>query len=295
MEEKEIKKEQRIVDNTSYKERFQFLLSINDNIICQRYFRINGFNNDSLESEELKDVMDEIVRLIQDELVSKSRIYMWYTRNEPTKLTGFLNGDKMELSRDMVLTLVDKSVEGKIPLGDGLVIEKTYFTYPDELIDETEDEKPQDGEFMFKFAFLVDEKPIYEYSWDANVYPKYIRNSVDLTNSDALYRDRDPMSLHFSVAIVRRLTYGRNDLVYTIIKKLCDTMSNTYTDEYGNYTKKMTYKTQDGGNKVYYYSTYNRPFVSDWRKAVEQKTRQYENWVNNNYSQKFLDYVDRNL
>ena len=50
MEEKEIKKEQRTIDNASYKERFQFMLSINDNIICQRYFRINGFNAESLES-----------------------------------------------------------------------------------------------------------------------------------------------------------------------------------------------------------------------------------------------------
>ena len=37
MEEKVIKK----VDNSSYREKFQFLLSINENVICQRYFREN--------------------------------------------------------------------------------------------------------------------------------------------------------------------------------------------------------------------------------------------------------------
>ena len=46
MLENNIKKETKVVDNEAYKERFQFLLWVNDNIICQRYFKINGFNND---------------------------------------------------------------------------------------------------------------------------------------------------------------------------------------------------------------------------------------------------------
>ena len=291
MEEKEIKKEQRTIDNASYKERFQFMLSINDNIICQRYFRINGFNAESLESEELKYVMDEIVELIQQELISKSRIYMWYTRDEPMKLTGFTN---VECSEGVLRALIDTKVVGKICDEDGNIYDKSYFEYPTEMI-ENDDEKPEDGEFVFKFSFLVDDKPVYTYAWDANVYPKYVRNSVDLTNSDAAYKDRDPMSLNFSAAIIYRLTYGRSDLVYSIIKKICDTLSNTYTDSFGNYTKKVVYSNKNGDDKTYYYTPYNKVVVNEWRKVLEQKTRQYENWVNNNFSQKYLDYIDKYL
>ena len=56
--EKEIKKEPKVFDNSSYRERFQFILQINENIICQRFFKINGFTYESLESEEFKNVMD---------------------------------------------------------------------------------------------------------------------------------------------------------------------------------------------------------------------------------------------
>lgn len=72
MDQTTVKKEYR-------SERFQFVLSVNDNIICQRYFRINGFNNASLSSLELKETIDNIVNVIDSDLTSKSRIYMWYT------------------------------------------------------------------------------------------------------------------------------------------------------------------------------------------------------------------------
>ena len=71
-------------------ERFEFTVFVNDNIICQRYFKINGFNNDSLRSLQFKETMDSVVRMIQDDLLSKSRIFMWYTREEPIKMTGFI-------------------------------------------------------------------------------------------------------------------------------------------------------------------------------------------------------------
>ena len=80
--EKEIKKEPKVFDNSSYRERFQFILQINENIICQRFFKINGFTYESLESEEFKNVMDEVVGMIQNDLISKSRIYEWYTTHK---------------------------------------------------------------------------------------------------------------------------------------------------------------------------------------------------------------------
>jgi hypothetical protein len=40
---------------------FEFVLYINDNIICQRFFNIKNYNEDVLKSFELKELMDEIV------------------------------------------------------------------------------------------------------------------------------------------------------------------------------------------------------------------------------------------
>ena len=55
MEEK-IKKESKFVDNVAYKSKFQFLIWVNDNVICQRYFKINGFNEESVTRKSLVTV-----------------------------------------------------------------------------------------------------------------------------------------------------------------------------------------------------------------------------------------------
>ena len=257
MEKEEVKKDYKL-ENDAYKERFQFYLSVNDNIICQRYFKINGFNNESLESLELKETLDECVQMIQQDLVSKSRIFMWYTRDEPLKFTGFTKNSTVS----------------------------TYFTYPENTTDKYSDnEKLNENEVQFKFTFSVDNKPVYEHIWDGTVYPKYVRNGVDLTNSDVLYRDREPLSLHFSVAIVRYLTNGRNDLVYHIIKKICEVMS--FQNGEVKYTKSVTF-----GEK-YFLNPYPRKYVNSWREYVKDKT---DNYFSKLYpSQKKIEYIDNKL
>ena len=42
-------------DSIDYKEPYEFRLLIGDSIICQRYFKINNFNQASLTSMELTD------------------------------------------------------------------------------------------------------------------------------------------------------------------------------------------------------------------------------------------------
>ena len=65
--EQENPKREVILNNESYKERFQFILSLGENIICQRYFRINGFNPESVESYELKEITEEEYDLVCSE------------------------------------------------------------------------------------------------------------------------------------------------------------------------------------------------------------------------------------
>ena len=270
MVEKDIKKETKVVDNEAYKERFQFLLWVNDNIICQRYFKINGYNNDSLRSLEFKDTMDEIVRTIQEDLISKSRIFMWYTNEEPIKMTGFVN-DLENRGEDDVILLTSTNYKGPVELTDGTVVDKTYFSYPEGMEDSYSDnELLPEYDVTFKFQMLVDEKPVYERIWDGTVYPKYVRNGVDLTNSDSLYKDKEPSSLHFSFAIIRHMTYGKIDLVYHIIKQICEVMSYKFEDS-NKYTKRVSY-----GDRKYLLSTYNKDYVDAARKATLDKTKAYQ-------------------
>lgn len=68
-------------------QRFEFVLYINKHIICQRYFNIKDFNEDSLYSLEIKELMDRLVGmnngqfgtlgLIPDHLRKKSVDYLW--------------------------------------------------------------------------------------------------------------------------------------------------------------------------------------------------------------------------
>ena len=72
-------------------QRFEFVLYINDHIICQRYFNIRDYNEDSVKSLEMKDLMDNIVGMnngdfgslgiIPRYLKNKSVDYLWDNYN----------------------------------------------------------------------------------------------------------------------------------------------------------------------------------------------------------------------
>lgn len=77
-------------NNESYKtnnDRFEFVLYVNDNIVCQRLFSIMDFNENFVKSHELKEMMDNLCGvnidkwgthgLIPSYLKSKSVNYLW--------------------------------------------------------------------------------------------------------------------------------------------------------------------------------------------------------------------------
>ena len=289
MDIKENKKEINRLNNLLFKDRFQFILKINNDIVCQRFFKINGLLYEALESEEMKLVMDEVVEMIKKDLTSKSRVYDWYTR--PTtriKMTGFIDDNKEYSDIDKHLILTNSEVD-KIVCQNGEVIEKTYIDYTDDGLDTfIESERPKEGEFVFKFSFLFDDKVMYEQAWDANVYHKFVRNSVDLSNSDLSYKDKDPITLPFVLNIVKSMTSDKTDLIYHIIKKICFVLSSSYTEAGFEYTKRMNY-----GDKKYRCSTFNSDYVNGWRNATEQKTRKYFNTMYP--SDKQIEYIEKYL
>ena len=90
-------------------QRFEFVLYINRNIICQRYFSIKDYNEKSLNSLELKELMDTLVGmnngqfgslgLIPAQLKAKAVDYLWknynpyYTKKEDTPKNLFEKED----------------------------------------------------------------------------------------------------------------------------------------------------------------------------------------------------------
>lgn len=321
MEDK-IREKTKFVDNIAYKSKFQFLIWVNDNVICQRYFKINGFNEESVYTEEFNNCMNGIVRSIQEDLESKSRIFMWYTNmSEPMKMQGFLTDEEIEkYGHDFFMLMNDSRVSGKIEAHDGKIFTKEYFKFCEDTTNEFGDtERPEEGEFTFKFSFLIDDVPVFEKIWDGNVYPKFVRNGVDLTNNYAYYDNKDTSALSFGAAIIRYMQRGKINLISDFIRRICETLSNTYMEKY-EYTKEIgVYKNNNKINKekydeaVAYYGvikpivtghtdikpetkTYNylsafEAYKQSWRKSVRKKTLEY---FDNMYpSLRQIDYIEK--
>jgi|TARA_R110000868_G_scaffold216_9_gene2087 hypothetical protein len=56
--------------------KMEFLLTLNDNIIVQRYYNVKGYNKDAKNSVELYDAVDEIRNQIHQDLKMKTITYM---------------------------------------------------------------------------------------------------------------------------------------------------------------------------------------------------------------------------
>lgn len=76
--------------NTTYtakkieEQRFEFVLLINDKIICQRYFNVRDYNQDVVKSLELKELMDTITGndgIIPNHLKKRTIEYLWDNYN----------------------------------------------------------------------------------------------------------------------------------------------------------------------------------------------------------------------
>lgn len=248
MEEK-IKKETR-PENEAFKERYQFLLEVNDFTICQRYFKVNDFIKGSIQTVEFTNTMENIVSMLKSDLERKSRIYQWYTANLPLKLTGF--------KPDFV-------GEPEYIYSENETTNETY--------DDVEELKPYD--VTFKLTFLIDEKPVYTRIWDGTVYPKYVRNSVDLLNYCPNYTD--VLSLNFKQMLKYKMSVGEPDLTYKMIKMVYDTISGKPEEK--TFTTITNYKNVENGvvkNEVNYKTiTYNKEYIDGWREYTKKKTADY--------------------
>jgi hypothetical protein len=257
---------------SDYKEPYEFRLLIDDNIICQRYFKINNFNPNSLSSLELIDVIRECANMIDEDLKSKTRIYLWHMapvvfQNEAEMRQWFANPEKHSKVRCFEnIVLRDK--------------DNTEYTWDGEKLILC-DKKICDGTFTtplsdkdtltYEFAFYVNEKKVASTIFDG-VYPHYIRRNIDLSNTRGKFEGDDLSRLSFESYILNRLVYDKQDLIKKIVKEICYVCSvpdNSY------YTQVETFK-KPNGEVVTYPLNVNDPKVFNAMYAKEiAKAKKY--------------------
>ena len=68
--------------------KFEFLLKINGNIICQRYFAVKNFNTKSVNSVDLYYCSEDCVEFVENQLKDKAIDYLWNQYNPYDKQTS---------------------------------------------------------------------------------------------------------------------------------------------------------------------------------------------------------------
>ena len=240
-----------------YKERFEFRFTVGNNIICQRYFRINNFNALSLSSIELLHTIRDCGAMIDDDLKDKTEKYLTYS------------APKIFNTVDEMKRYFEKEENRKaMRLGWGIVIKdpsapnyawgkKNEPVPVAEKFDNGEFNEPltNDDRVTYKFAFYDNGREVCATSWEG-VYPKYVRNSIDLSNKKGkLSEDDDPSRLNFDSWVLYKMVEGKSDIVYKIIKDICFACSS---QDNSWYTIHMSFITPKGKVKKYDNTTYQR-------------------------------------
>jgi hypothetical protein len=208
-----MKEEKEITNTGEYKKmKYEFLLRINDQIICQRFFDIFNFNPDCIYSCEFKKKFDQIIDMIKEDLTSKTRVYMYHV------CPSF--ADKRKLDE----------------------FQKAGF-YKSELWSEIDDEfipgAKKLEETLLVFEFKVMGRTVMTAGWSANEYPKFIRSSINICNHQFIqatptsridFKKVDDNTLKYEHLLKKRIHMGREDLVPKIIKIFRDvcSMENEY-------------------------------------------------------------------
>ena len=268
------------VKEKDYKEeRFEFALFVNDNIICKRNFRIFNFIEGSMNTLEFKDTVDKVVKLIDDDLKSKSRVFTWYyfNPNEPDAFEEFAGKPLEPWTCTFKLVISDNKREVISKIWDG-------YAYP---------------------------KPIREKVDLSN-------KNVKVTNKDGQSFSYEKESffksnegrLSFEHEVRKAMIGDKPDVLLQITKKICEACSPTkeelkevgrfnpresskYLTNYTTYEdyypgSETTIKKDNDGNEIkvtkktgkpkrYAYSLYltNKKVENAWGRAVAEKTKKY--------------------
>jgi hypothetical protein len=209
-----------------YKERFEFELTVGNNIICQRYFRINNFNPTSLRSYELTDAIRRCVAVIDRDLKDKTHTYleMYAPKvfSSVEEMTAFLsnseNVKKMTPGEGLVVRGNSKTDYVFVKQG---VAQEIGYKFDDGELSES---NAEDNKTTYKFAFKVDGREVCTVIWDG-YYPKFVRDKIDLSNKRGKFEGEDISRLSFEQYLLYKMVQGKSDLIYGIIMHICTACS----------------------------------------------------------------------
>lgn len=225
-----------------YKERFEFKLTVGDNIICQRYFKIFNFNENCVKSYDIADMMRYLANMIDTDLKNKTAVYM-----------EMMCPQIFNTEEEMYQFFANPANTKRLRGGNGIVVKDNPehdYAWKHE-IDKDGNViggsvmpltfKFDDGEFSnpltpedyveYKLSFIDNGKEmntpreVCSTTW-TGIYPRYIRNSIDLTNKRGRYEKVDAYTLSFDAYLSYKIFGGRPDYVYKIIKEIQSTCSN---------------------------------------------------------------------
>lgn len=218
-------------------ERFEFVLTVNDNIVCQRYFRIGGFRERSLGSLQLTEAVEKCVDIINEDLVEKSDIFNWYMapqvfQNKEEMDTWVANhrekGDyNLEVPSFAVLRDTKEifNWNGSEFLPWGAKFDTSDF-------DGTDPEQP----CILKFSFLENKNEVRSVSWDiSNICPRFVRSNIDLSNSKNKYEVDGVTKAPIESFLIKRYMKSRTSIIPKILNALSTACSYDDASEYVSY------------------------------------------------------------
>lgn len=198
------------------KERFEFVFSVNGNIICQRYFRINGFNERSLGSVQLTEALWDCQRAINKDLIEKSKIYLELTSPQIFKnraeMEKWVKNPTFKIDAPSYVILREED-DVFVWNGTDMVPYNKIFNRWDYLGEKN------DVVSVLKLAFLDNGVEVRSISWDGNVYPRFVRTNIDISNSANKYETEGNFS-PYEAAIVNEFIKDRESLIPYIMRTL---------------------------------------------------------------------------
>lgn len=249
------------------KERFSFELTVNDNIICQRYFRINGFKNQSLYSQELINTLNYCADIIKSDLKHKTQLFNWYTApqifKDEERMWDWFKNRPFDVEPYRYICLEDSE---QVYFWDGENIEEynKYYNRSEYITNKNTEQTP----CVLKLTFLDNDRPVCSTCWDGNIYPRFIRTNIDLSNSKNKFKQEGVFS-PMECAMVTILNEKHEDLIPIIVKEFCVCCS---MDVDVKYTHKLEY-----GDKVYSLNLDNENYkrMMSSEKKFKKKTDKY--------------------
>lgn len=252
------------------KNRFEFALFVNESLVCKRNFPINGYIEKSMCTVEFKECVDEIVKLIDEDLKSKSRIYT--TLHLP---------------------------EFKC-VGETLYIpewEPEICTNP----------LTPENECVLKFVIYDNEHEVISKIWDGRYYPNYVRKNIDLTNRQVKITKGDKTIIYDKerffndqrtdisgeLYVLKHMIMDREDLIpiiQTMIYNVCSRFDSV-NEKLSDYEAVAYYSNGNRSNVKKYdlnLSAYNKKIDSMWGAVVAEKTRKYMNELYVSPKEKFF-------